>query len=201
MILPQWDSDMKFELLRLKSELRAENFRALHHPIGLGHPTASRQESQGTSLSPLSGPSARSTVGPAPVAPRLGAAPPLPLPSLPMNSASPMPRSLTKIFFIHFLDIVFVLITLGLGLLFACWLIDPGHVPWSPEQLKQASPLRFLREVHVVGLMLALYSFFSLYWLFFKLVSGSTLGESFLDNFWTLQKPRTAASIKDSGDS
>src|SRR5690606_16359161 len=36
MSLPRWDDDMKFELLRLKSELKPENFRVLHTPIGIG---------------------------------------------------------------------------------------------------------------------------------------------------------------------
>lgn len=207
MTLPKWDEEMKFELLRLKSELRSENFRVLHTPIGLGRLTASDIESGPELKSAPSSHSFHSAMSehqrmqcaqPS-IESRLAAVPSLP--PLPTKSVSSMSRSLTKILIIHTLDVGFVVMTLGLGLLLATWLIDPGHVPTNPELLKQATPLRFLLENNLFVLALGLYGFFSLYWLFFKLVSGSTLGESFLDNFWSLQNPRRTASVKDSGDS
>lgn len=207
MTLPRWDEEMKFELLRLKSELRSENFRVLHTPIGLGRLTASRVESPSDASLLAGSPTFTSSVSDfqfKPVAQklmesRLAAVPSLP--TLPTKSVSSMSRSLTKILIIHTLDVGFVVMTLGFGLLLATWLIDPGHGPANPELLKQATPLRFLLENNLFVLALGLYGFFTLYWLFFKLVSGSTLGESFLDNFWSLQNPGKASSVKDSGDS
>ena len=213
MALPRWDEEMKFELLRLKTELRSENFRALHTPIGLGliskaledesnpqngiypHLTnAALVMSTSTATTRANGQKAANA--------RLPSLPSLPpLAPLPPKTASSMSRSLTKILIIHSLDVGFVVMTLGLGLLLASWLIDPDHLSENPELLKQATPIRFLLESNALTLALGLYGFFSLYWLFFKLVSGSTLGESFLDNFWSLQNPRRMPSVKDSGDS
>lgn len=214
MTLPKWDDEMKFELLRLKSELRPDNFRVLHNPIGLGRIAKSDEAQAVEALHPNLLASARAPASlhipdalrqtranepQSSIESRLAAVPSLP--PLPTKSGSPLGRSLTKIFLIHLLDVAFVLMTLGLGLLLATWLIDPGHVPPNTDLLKQATPMRFLFESNLLFLVLGLYGFFSLYWLFFKLVSGSTLGESFLDNFWSLQNPRRTASVKDSRDS
>lgn len=205
MTLPKWDDEMKFELLRLKSELRPDNFRVLHRPIGLGRliepelPSAPEYRSQAMASHTSPSDPASKQGAQLPIESRLAALPSLP--PLPTTSVSSMSRGLTKMLLIHALDIGFVVMTIGLGLLLASWLIDPGHVSKNPELLKQATPLRFLFKSNILILALGLYGFFSLYWLFFKLVSGSTLGESFLDNFRSLQNPRRSASVKDSGDS
>ncbi|MBC7658201.1 MAG: hypothetical protein H7249_00680 [Chitinophagaceae bacterium] len=208
MTLPRWDEDMKFELLKLKSELRPENFRVLHAPLGLGrltksdavtalkepvfphlalpqHPEGILDTNKGTSSKAIEA--------------RLAAIPSLP--ELPSHATVSLSRRFSKLLIIHTLDVGFVVMTVALGLLLASWLIDPSHVSENPELLKQATPIRFLAESNAVTIVLGLYGFFSLYWLFFKLVSGSTLGESFLDNFWSLQNPRRTALGKDSGDS
>ena len=201
MTLPRWDDEMKFELLRLKSELRSENFRVLHAPIGLG---ALKKNAIDIASFPHLKPAAaadnrRRNDLPHTAESKLGSVPALPpIPSFPSASSS---RSLSKLLIIHSLDLGFVTVTLGLGLLLASWLIDPGHVSDNPDLLRQALPMHFVIKSSVAWLVAGLYGFFSVYWLFFKLVSGSTLGESFLDNFWSLQNSRRAKSIKDSIDS
>lgn len=195
MNLPRWDDDMKFELLRLKSELKPENFRVLHHPMGLGTVTK-KISPQSTKLVKVPHPSAAQTQARPVQRPRETQAPAR------VPAPRPRPRkSFTRLVFIHALDLAFVALTIGLGLLLASWVIDPKHVSENPQLLKKAIPLQFLTKNNAFALVAGLYGFFSLYWLFFKFVSGSTLGESFLDNFWTLQNPRERASAKDSGDS
>ncbi|RZA12990.1 MAG: hypothetical protein EOP10_30505, partial [Proteobacteria bacterium] len=135
MTLPRWDEEMKFELLRLKSELRPENFRVLHAPIGLGRITKIDEPA----AQPIS--YARAVKS---AETHVAAIPPLPLPAAKHNSS--MSRSLARLLIIHSLDVAFVVMTLGLGLLFASWLIDPGHMALSPELLKRAAPIRFLLE-------------------------------------------------------
>ncbi len=221
MTLPRWDEDMKYELLRLKSELRSDSFRVLHTPLGLGRVVGSEQKaalSTGSELYalPLSQvlftPPSEHTVHQELEAAREAAlaaaqaqvqAPALSLPVLsePLPLPTSLAQRLVKILIVHSLDLGFVVVTLGLGLLLATWLIDPGNVSENPNLLKHAAPLRFLLGSNTLALVLGVYGFFSFYWLFFKLVSGSTLAESFLDNFWSLQNPRKAPSVKDSGDS
>jgi len=254
MTLPKWDEEMKYELLRLKSELRSDNFRVLHNPIGLGRLSGGDGSSFGGKelfpmpklAQPLFAPPHD---GPAPLAAPLrkdrdkdrekesgllAAIPPLPpLPPLPQTQsqsqapmplkaqavASPLPTQLPlplpplsaeglslssrvmKKAIAHSLDLTFVVMTLGLGLLLATWLIGPVNVSENPDHLKHAAPLRFLMESSTLALVLGVYGFFSFYWLFFKLVSGSTLGESFLDNFSSLQNSRNTPPVNDSGDS
>jgi hypothetical protein len=228
MTLPRWDDEMRFELLRLKNELKAENFRILHHPIGL-RAVAKVQEaraqtpqiplpmtrsaslsqsqtkshsslslSQSTANAPSKAPaSANKRINQTsrfrPSARAEGA--------LHLTALARVQLGITKRLVIHALDIVFVSMTIGLGLLLASWITDPTHLSKNPELLRQTPPLRFLMHSNVILLVALLYGFFSLYWLFFKLVTGSTLGESFLDNFRNLQNPRGGASAKDSGDS
>ncbi len=194
MSLPKWDDEMKFELLRLKSELKPENFRSLHRPIGLGKLTK-KSAQKNLAHSPAKNPRRQSATSEENLRPRFR---PESIPPVP--TAEPK-RGLTRLVFAHALDILFVTTTLGLGLLLASYVMDPNHVSDNPELLRQAVPLRFLAKAKGIQLVLGLYGFFGLYWVFFKLASGATLGESFLDNFWTLQKSRERAPVKDSGDS
>ncbi|RZA23964.1 MAG: hypothetical protein EOP10_11295 [Proteobacteria bacterium] len=193
MTLPRWDDDMKFELLRLKNDLKAENFRALHNPIGLRPITRKSETKIPRSISPMAPVSVKPPSRFRPETLPTGLSP-----DLPQRAHS---KSFSRLLVIHALDIAFVLLTIGLGLLLATWVIDPKHISKNPVLLKQAAPLLFLTKSNAFALVALLYGFFSLYWLFFKLVTGSTLGESFLDNFRTLQNPRRQASAKDSGDS
>lgn len=217
MSLPRWDDEMKFELLRLKSELRPESFRVLHTPMGIGvstkrqdtpnprgvhlpHLTKSTQRLAGTSpeakhpsvaRSPKASEQKRSE-------PKAKLNTPVAVAPLPTKKFS---NRWPKLLLVHALDLAFVLLTLGLGLLLANWFIDPKNFSANPGVLKQAFPLQLLIKSHGFKLLLGLYAFFSVYWLFFKLVTGSTLGESFFGNIGPLQNPRDTAPVKDSSDS
>ncbi len=68
MSLPRWDDEMKFELFRLKSELRPENFRVLAPPLGIGHMKPEGQTSVSKALYPAlaAAPLPQSTISPSP---------------------------------------------------------------------------------------------------------------------------------------
>lgn len=201
MSLPRWDDEMKFELLRLKSELKPENFRVLHQPMGLG--TLTKKPSSNKNPITESTKNLRASPSPLearPSSPKLRSAPqaaPIPTPVVRTKPQS----ALLRTFFVHALDISFVLLTVVIGVLLTIWVIDPTHFSKNPELLKRSIPVQFISKNSALALVAGLYAFFSLYWLFFKLVSGSTLGESFLENFRTSHNPRQHASGKASGDS
>ncbi len=201
MSLPRWDDEMKFELLRLKTELKPENFRALHRPIGLGISTKKNQTpSKLPHLAPKTNTAqvhegsrqAQMRFRPQSITERQDA---------PRQVAPSFSQKLLRLLAIHTLDILFVVITLGVGLLAAAWILDPASVSTDPLLLKEAAPVRILLKSKGFMILLGVYGFFSVYWLFFKIATGATLGESFLGNFRNLQNTRDTRSIKDSGDS
>lgn len=215
---PRWDDEMKFELFRLKSELRSENFRVLATPLGLGRikadPSQARRPERSlyptltkSSAEPLSGPSTQ----PSPEAL-------FPRPQRPVSRAVPVklnmdsPRrtltheseeidlsalasplmvderphfgfKLSHFLLAHLLDLSFVGLCLGLGFVVLVLILDPSHLSLGPEGLLESVPMQVLQRLEIWAIALGVYTVFGLYWLFFKLVSGSTLGESCVNNF------------------
>lgn len=207
MSLPRWDDEMKFELLRLKSELKVENFRVLHQPLGLGRVTKKTSEvKMGPPLQTTVSELRQHAIDVHAAKFRSAASSSTPTHARPSQFSQERrsrsaPNSFSRFILVHALDVGFVLLSIAFGVLLAIWVIDPKHLSENPQLLRQSLPLQFLMESNAFALVIGLYAFFSLYWLFFKFVTGSTLGESFLNNFWSLQNPRKSASVKDSGDS
>ncbi len=224
MAVPQWDEEMKFELFRLKSELRLDNFRVLAMPLGLGAITR-EPSSREAPLFPAA------AVPPVPASAYQASvlvAPPT-IPTKPMPPPTPIQmrlepvtshqegedavdeygegfetfhRSLwariNRFVLVHMLDLLFVgmCVLLGFGML--GWIIDPAHMSFRWEVLSQAAPLALVQKLRVWALILGLYLVFTLYWLFFKFVSGQTLGETCVDNFREGEEPLQAHEAQDS---
>lgn len=215
MSLPRWDDEMKFELLRLKSELRPENFRVLHQPLGLGTLRADLgQTSPFPHLAPMAQPTpadpwletqaqeknkARPTSRGMQPPPSLLSAEGLP--SARSKAPSSGLASYARFALVHILDLSFVCLCLSLGLILLSWVVDPQHLSFDLGTLKQASPLQFLQNLQTLALVLGVYTAFVLYWIFFKVVSGSTLGETCFELIKNSETRGTAAPINGSGDS
>ncbi len=210
---PQWDEEMKFELFRLKSDLRIENFRVLATPLGLGQVQQDAAEAE----SPLfpSPPLATPVPAAAFQASVLLNAPPIPTKPLPPPQAIAMPLTRVENFepieenldeqmtaysqdslvyqprwiiysrFIlgHSLDLLFVGSSLAIGLLVLTWVTDPTHMSLDWSLLSQAFPINLLQKMRLWALLAGLYLVFTVYWLFFRFVSGQTLGESCVHSF------------------
>lgn len=213
---PRWDDEMKFELFRLKSELRSENFRVLATPLGLGRLMADPQQARRPERSlypsltrttePLAAQTLTRTAEPQ-LFPRPARAILRPI----QVTAEPIRRTLTHeteeldlsalasplmveekphfgfklshFLLAHILDLTFVGICLALGFVVLVLILDPGHLSLAPDGLLESVPMQVLRRLETWTLCLGVYVVFGLYWLFFKLVSGSTLGESCVNNF------------------
>src|SRR5690606_4891605 len=150
-----------------KSELRPENFRALHQPLGLGtmradpamgmqspfpHPAgASRMGSdvpeaaeKSRFIPPVSQSlpqSAHDMIGPQPPFSRQG-----------YEALGKTPKGwkqILRLALVHALDLAFVCLCLSLGLILLSWVIDPQNVSLNPDTLKQASPLQFLQNLQI----------------------------------------------------
>jgi hypothetical protein len=224
---PLWDDEMKFELFRFRSELKTENIRVLAEPLGLG--LVKRESSQGRSLypqlahapmqpetapaknlktkaTPAAVPMNYPTPSEMPAASlQTSAVPPIPNPEQPMiaradRQETPMRRWLFLLLS-HCVDLGFVGLCLGLGFIVLGFVIDPANMSLHPKILLEAAPVQVLRQVHGLALMIGVYVVFGCYWLFFRFVSGATLGETCLHNFSHDAEPPRAASVKGSGDS
>lgn len=224
MSLPRWDDEMKFELFRLKSELRPENFRVLAPPLGIGH---IKQEARvGKALYPSlpSAPLPQSTIG----SPSLPAPPPIAatLPLTPVHEATRAPAEpeslgstylsyaggaqsqhtasrparMVRAIFIHVLDLGFVGLCLALGFVVLGLIIDPTNMSFELDILGQSVPAQVLHKMQGWTVLIGVYMVFTLYWLFFKLVSGATLGESCLHNFSQSPAEMPAAADNVSGE-
>lgn len=216
MSLPRWDEEMKFELLRLKSELRPENFRVLHQPLGLGTMRVEALQTQASLFPHLGREAAKAEpwLGTQAMSPSERLNPPLTTNEPPASllraakvqpSLAKAPRSsvarLTRAVLVHVLDLSFVCLSLSLGLILLSWVVDPGHMSFNLDTLKEAGPLQFLQKLQTLALVLGVYTSFVLYWIFFKVVSGSTLGETCFDLMKDTETRGTAAPINGSGDS
>jgi hypothetical protein len=224
---PLWDDEMKFELFRFRSELKTENIRVLAEPLGLG--LVKRESSQGRSLypqlahapmqpetTPAKNLKTKATPAPAPMNyPTPGEMPAAslqtsPIPAIPNPQQPLMPmadrpgipvRRWLFLLLSHCVDLCFVGLCLGLGFIVLGFVIDPAHMSLHPKNLLQAAPVQVLRQVHAWALIVGVYIVFGCYWLFFRFVSGATLGETCLHNFSHDFEPPSAASVKGSGDS
>jgi hypothetical protein len=98
-------------------------------------------------------------------------------------------------------DLGFVGLCLGLGFIVLGFVIDPANMSFHPKILVQAMPVQVLRQVHGWALLIGVYIVFGCYWLFFRFVSGPTLGETCLHNFSHGDELSRAAPVKASGDS
>ena len=223
MSLPQWDDEMKFELFRLKSELRTENFRVLSAPLGLGRITTeptSRDTLLYAPMQPLVVPLCENQGGshvPASLPPTKIAsrAATHPMALEPMDSLVTKPtfqeeQSIREEFmpsnvgrwlrplFAHSLDLLFIGYCLSLGLLLLGWIVDPMHLTLNFDDLAQLAPLEVLKKMRAPTLLGGLYGFFTIYWLFFRFVSGQTLGENWVSYLHQDQKVLSGLSGKDS---
>ncbi len=214
---PRWDDEMKFELFRLKSELRSENFRVLATPLGLGRitqdPSQARRPEK--SLYPRLGhiPEPVATKPSQVLFPTPGKAKsPHQLSPIQSVSAQDMLRRtwtheteetdlsalaaplrgeyqsslisrVGSIVLAHVIDMLFVGLCLALGFVVLVLILDPAHLSLAPDGLLESVPMQVLRKIEVWTLCLGVYLVFALYWLFFRLVSGITLGESCVNNF------------------
>lgn len=224
---PLWDDEMKFELFRFRSELKTENIRVLAEPMGLG--LVKRESSQGRSLypqlahapmqpetTPAKNLKTKATPAPTPmnypVPSEMPAAslqtspvPSIPNPQQPMTvMADRQETSMRRWLFLllsHCVDLGFVGLCLGLGFIVLGFVIDPANMSLHPKMILEAAPVQVLRQVHGWALMIGVYVVFGCYWLFFRFVSGATLGETCLHNFSHDAESARAASVKGSGDS
>jgi hypothetical protein len=208
MSLPRWDDEMKFDLLRLKSELRPENFRALHQPLGLG---TVRSDPLKAPTMPF--PHLTPMKADAKDAEKRPYMPGLPqsMPTTLVDAIGPLPplgkgprtrlQSALRFAMVHALDLAFVCLCLSLGLILLSWVVDPLHVSLDLNTLKQASPLQFLQKLQTLAVIVGIYTAFVLYWIFFKVVSGTTLGETCVDLMKQEQMPGRSAPLNGSGDS
>jgi hypothetical protein len=224
---PLWDDEMKFELFRFRSELKAENIRVLAEPMGLG--LVKREASTGRSLYPQLAQKpldsdqqasknlkSKPTLAPPP---HLSYPTPSEMPAKSLQTsavaatpnptqtavASPQRSEVPKnrwlsLMLSHGVDLGFVGLCLGLGFVVLGLVIDPQNMSFQPKILAQAAPFQLLRQVNGWVLLLGVYAVFSCYWLFFKFVSGATLGETCLHNFSHDDEPSRAAVGKGSGD-
>jgi hypothetical protein len=225
----RWDEEMKFELFRLRSELRSENFRVLANPLGLGTIQVSRERSDRPLYPPMRVPLPLQMPDPLKDQNQQGRrakpvevfpweqlrgdksqkllVPEEPMPQLPLDSfergptlatgdGHSMSKRAVRWALVHFLDLSFVLLCLTLGLIALGFILDPQHMSWTPEHLAQAIPLQVLSHLQPWMLLIAVYLIFGLYWLFFKTVSGSTLGESCLPKVLGSPKDLAAAPGK-----
>jgi hypothetical protein len=224
---PLWDDEMKFELFRFRSELKTENIRVLAEPMGLG--LVKRESSQGRSLYPqlahtpmhpettaAKNLKTKATPAPTPMnypAPsempaaslQTSPVPSIPNPQQPIIPMADRPQpSIRRWLFLvlsHCVDLGFVGLCLGLGFIVLGFVIDPANMSLHPKILMEAAPVQVLRQVHGWALLIGVYLVFGCYWLFFRFVSGATLGETCLHNFSHDVEPPRAASVKGSGDS
>ena len=225
---PLWDDEMKFELFRFRSELKAENIRVLAEPMGLG--LVKRESTAGRSLYPqlAQKPLAYEQQASKNLKPKLTAAnptkinyptpsempatslqasavPSIPNPAQAVIASSERPEAprnrWLSLMLSHCVDLGFVGLCLGLGFVVLGLVIDPQNMSFQPEILAQSVPIQVLRQVNGWALLLGIYAVFSCYWLFFKFVSGATLGETCLHNFSHDDETSRAAVGKGSGDS
>lgn len=215
---PRWDEEMKFELLRLRSEMRSENFRVLATPLGLGRISVPQTAAKKSLYPVLRTPSSLKPPRPAPAdSSRETAASPQSQAMMPISAleqlqegtATQKRRSFlpqTRLgrmlhpLSIHMLDLGFVLLCLGMGLVVLGFILDPTQMSWRPEQLAQALPIQMLQRLQAWTLIVGVYLIFGLYWLFFKIVSGHTLGESLWPKFSAADKEVAAAPDNASGE-
>ena len=238
---PRWDDEMKFELFRLRSELRTENFRVLATPLGLGRMRVEKERSEKPLYPPmrvflpvrpalaaqskgqaLQIPGTRGLADTASIsqesrapAIRRDIAQPAsmptdrPLASFPAATTTDNSRDKGSSFthrpwlrwvFVHLLDLGFVMICLALGLVALGFILDPSNMSWTPEHLGQAVPLQILRRLQSWMLVIGIYMVFAIYWLFFKFVSGATLGETCLPKFVADEEQVAAAPDNTSGE-
>jgi hypothetical protein len=101
----------------------------------------------------------------------------------------------------HCVDLGFVGLCLGMGFIVLGFVIDPANMSLHPNILLQAAPVQVLKQVHGWALLIGVYIVFGGYWLFFRFISGATLGETCLHNFSHDEEPSRAAPVKGSGDS
>jgi len=224
---PHWDDEMKFELFRFRSELKTENIRVLAEPMGLG--LVKHESNKGRSLYPqlahapmqsetaaTKNLKARSTPTPIPMnypTPSEMPAASLqtsPVPSIPNPQQPMIPRAASRatpwrrwflLLLSHCVDLGFVGLCLGMGFIVLGFVIDPTNMSLHPKILMQAAPVQVLRQVHGLALLIGVYLVFGCYWLFFRFVSGATLGETCLHNFSHGDEPSRPAPVKGSGDS
>ncbi len=231
---PRWDDEMKFELFRLRSELRTENFQVLATPLGLGRPRSETDRAEKPLYPPMRAAlplrstqkvQTRQPIMPAalpraelsqrdnrPVTPQresaLSAAMPADFPlsgqEQPLSSLGPVhalvQRPWLRWILVHLLDLGFVLVCLALGLVALGFILDPTHMSWTPDHLAQAVPLQVLRRLQSWMLGVGIYMIFAIYWLFFKFVSGATLGETCLPKFVAFEEQVAAAPDNSSGE-
>lgn len=228
---PQWDDEMKFELFRFRSELRIEDIRVLAQPLGLGllplEPEEARslypklaapnlngdtparafqQLRQSTAVLQPSRPKAQDMKVSSQLRPET-------LPQRDLHSiqqAEPAFRKLKGssaksrwlyLVLAHCVDLGFIGVCLAMGFLVLIGMIDPSSLSLKPHILSQSLPLQFLSHISPWLILLGVYVIFACYWLFFKIISGLTLGETYLHNFNHGSDQLQEALYKESGDS
>lgn len=80
----------------------------------------------------------------------------------------------------HLIDMVFVTVTLAMAVCGFGWVVDDMPSAWDPQALRDWLPIRLLADTEPLHLLLGIYAVFLLYWLFFKLILGATIGQSLI---------------------
>ena len=223
---PQWDDEMKFELFRFRSELRVENIRVLAPPLGLGllplEPQLERslypQLAQLPATSAFDA-NAFSKTQRAPQVAYLAPTNEMPASALHRSEVQSVqhiqehiahgqePQAenhlifrLWQQFLAHCIDLAFIGLCLAMGCIVLTAMLDPSSLSFRPNILAQSVTLQFLAKQSAWIVLIAAYCLFTCYWVLFKIVSGTTLGESCLHNFSHVEEQLQAPLGKGSSD-
>ena len=78
----------------------------------------------------------------------------------------------------HLIDMLFVILTLFMAASGFALVVEGKPLAWNLQALRDWLPMQWLVELEPIYLLLGIYGVYLMYWLFFKLVLGSTLGQS-----------------------
>lgn len=182
---------LSIELRQLSQTLTPERFQPLSQGLGLGQLEDKKNQ-----------PIAPATIAPSMRRPKEGVVPPpkflcadlnnqmFATPQMPMSQtfsmdsafASPdrdfkTKRSLLHSFIAHAVDLIVVMMSLMIAMIVTGWVFTPEGEQWSFSVFSNWDPLKIVAGIHPILILFVVYAIFGIYWLFFKFVSGATLGQ------------------------
>ncbi|SME94485.1 hypothetical protein [Pseudobacteriovorax antillogorgiicola] len=179
----EWNDELKLELLRLKAEINPQSLKVLSKGIGIGNiksvkannPIFEEETKRHMRVAKATVSNSQRPSYTMPLKPSEQA--PIPTPRYIEQAANIQKGRGFRLFFqSHLLDILFILFSITVGVLFLGIIFDRQHL--SAGHWDQWFPLRLVEGVSLVSAAAIVYGLFGIYFLFFRLAMGMTLGES-----------------------
>jgi hypothetical protein len=190
-----WDEQMREDLVRLKNELNSQSIKVLGPGFGFGRFKPNQEPAPGSESTSFQAEAIRDTARP-----RRQTSAGFSSATMDRPKTSPTPRPeqafdrthlekktnykrkpiFYKFLKIHFVDIMFVSVTLFMVLCGIGIVLERQALTWDWSDFDRLLPFRLIQQTPWYGVVGGIYLVFVVYWLFFKVIVGQTLGEGWI---------------------